>query len=59
MYYVPSPALAYDSVQFVMRSLPMGWMVRGLHVWGASFLVVATVGAHAARVPARRLQGAA
>ena len=21
----------------------MGWMVRGLHVWGASFLVVATV----------------
>ena len=42
MYYVPSPALAYDSVQYVMRSLPMGWMVRGLHVWGASFLVVAT-----------------
>ena len=43
MYYVPSPALAYDSVQFVMRGLPLGWMVRGLHVWGASFLVVATV----------------
>ena len=43
MYYVPSPALAYDSVQYVMRSLPMGWLVRGLHVWGASFLVVATV----------------
>jgi len=43
MYYVPSPALAYDSVQFLMRDLPMGWMVRGLHVWGASFLVVSTV----------------
>jgi ubiquinol-cytochrome c reductase cytochrome b subunit len=42
MYYVPSPALAYDSVQFLMRVLPMGWMVRGLHVWGASFLVVLT-----------------
>jgi ubiquinol-cytochrome c reductase cytochrome b subunit len=41
MYYVPSPALAYDSVQFVMRALPMGWIVRGLHVWGASFIVVA------------------
>ena len=41
MYYVPSPALAYDSVRFVMRDLPMGAMVRGLHVWGASFLVVA------------------
>ncbi len=42
MYYVPSPALAYDSVQFIMRGLPMGWMARGLHVWGASFLVVGT-----------------
>jgi ubiquinol-cytochrome c reductase cytochrome b subunit len=42
MYYVPSPALAYDSVRFLMRDLPMGWMVRGLHVWGASFLVVCT-----------------
>lgn len=40
MYYVPSPALAYESVRFIMRELPMGWMVRGLHVWGASFLVV-------------------
>ena len=49
MYYVPSPALAYDSVRFVMRELPMGWMVRGLHVWGASFLVIATV-AHMLRV---------
>jgi ubiquinol-cytochrome c reductase cytochrome b subunit len=34
--------MAYDSVQFIIRGLPMGWMVRGLHVWGASFLVVAT-----------------
>jgi ubiquinol-cytochrome c reductase cytochrome b subunit len=42
MYYVPSPALAYDSVQYMMHDLPMGWMVRGLHVWGASFIVVAT-----------------
>jgi ubiquinol-cytochrome c reductase cytochrome b subunit len=49
MYYVPSPLLAYDSVLFVMRELPMGWMARGLHVWGASFLVVATV-VHMVRV---------
>ncbi|MGE3884895.1 MAG: cytochrome b N-terminal domain-containing protein [Vicinamibacterales bacterium] len=43
MYYVPSPLLAYDSVRYVMRDLPMGYLVRGLHVWGASFLVVAAV----------------
>ncbi|MEW6322173.1 MAG: cytochrome b N-terminal domain-containing protein [Acidobacteriota bacterium] len=49
MYYVPSPALAYDSVRFVMDALPLGWLVRGLHVWGASFLVVAA-GIHLLRV---------
>lgn len=43
MYYVASPTLAYDSVRYIMRDLPLGWMVRGLHVWGASFMVVAAV----------------
>ena len=43
MYYVPAPSLAYDSVRFIMRDLPLGWMLRGLHYWGASFLVVAAV----------------
>ena len=43
MYYVPSPPLAYDSVRFIMSELPLGWLLRGLHYWGASFLVVASV----------------
>ncbi len=43
MYYVPAPSLAYDSVRFIMSELPLGWMLRGLHYWGASFLVVAAV----------------
>jgi ubiquinol-cytochrome c reductase cytochrome b subunit len=43
MYYVPSPKLAFDSVRFIMSGLPLGWMLRGLHVWGASFLVVAAI----------------
>lgn len=43
MYYVPAPSLAYDSVRFIMTGLPLGWMLRGLHFWGASFLVVAAV----------------
>jgi ubiquinol-cytochrome c reductase cytochrome b subunit len=41
MYYVPAPSLAYDSVRFIMHDLPYGALVRGLHFWGASFLVVA------------------
>jgi ubiquinol-cytochrome c reductase cytochrome b subunit len=43
MYYVPSPRLAFDSVRFIMSDLPFGWMLRGLHYWGASFLVVAAI----------------
>lgn len=43
MYYVPAPSLAYDSVRFIMQDLTMGWLLRGLHYWGASFLVVAAV----------------
>lgn len=43
MYYVPAPSLAYDSVRFIMSDLPLGWMLRGLHYWGSSFLVVAAV----------------
>ena len=43
MYYVPAPTLAYDSVRYIMNDLPLGWLLRGLHFWGASFLVVAAV----------------
>jgi ubiquinol-cytochrome c reductase cytochrome b subunit len=43
MYYVPSPEQAYDSVRFIADRLPLGWIVRGLHFFGASFIVVATV----------------
>jgi ubiquinol-cytochrome c reductase cytochrome b subunit len=49
MYYVPAPLLAHDSVRFIMTGVPLGWMMRGLHFWGASFLVVAAV-VHMARV---------
>jgi ubiquinol-cytochrome c reductase cytochrome b subunit len=43
MYYVPSPDYAYDSVRFVMDRLPLGRIVRGLHFFGASFIVIAAV----------------
>lgn len=49
MYYLPSPALAHDSVRFIMTAVPLGWLLRGLHFWGASFLVVAAI-AHMLRV---------
>lgn len=43
MYYVPSPSLAYDSLRYLMEEVPLGALMRGLHFWGASFIVVATV----------------
>lgn len=43
MYYVPSSESAYDSVRFIMTQLAFGRIVRGLHFFGASFIVVASV----------------
>jgi ubiquinol-cytochrome c reductase cytochrome b subunit len=43
MYYVPSPEHAYDSVRYITDVLPLGRIVRGLHFFGASFIVIAAV----------------
>ena len=43
IYYVPTPDHAYDSVQYITTQIPMGWLIRGLHHWGASAMVVLTV----------------
>jgi ubiquinol-cytochrome c reductase cytochrome b subunit len=48
LYYAPTPDHAYDSVRFIM-STTAGRLVRGLHHFGASFLVVA-VALHLLRV---------
>ncbi len=42
-YYVPTPDHAYDSVQFITTQLPLGWLIRGLHHWGASAMIVLVV----------------
>lgn len=39
-YYVPSPDHAYDSIQYIMNDVTFGWLVRGIHHWGASLMVV-------------------
>jgi quinol-cytochrome oxidoreductase complex cytochrome b subunit len=40
VYYVPTPDHAYDSVQYITSEVPAGWLIRGLHHWGASAMVV-------------------
>jgi ubiquinol-cytochrome c reductase cytochrome b subunit len=43
MYYVPTPASAYDSVRFISTQLTFGHVVRALHFFGASFIVIFAV----------------
>lgn len=41
MHYKPDAALAFASVEYIMRDVPWGWLVRYLHSTGASaFFVV-------------------
>jgi len=40
MYYSPSPDHAYDSINYIMNDVTLGWLIRGLHHWGASIMVI-------------------
>ena len=48
LYYVPAPDHAWDSVRFIVDRVTFGRVVRNLHFFGASFVVVAA-GAHLLR----------
>jgi quinol-cytochrome oxidoreductase complex cytochrome b subunit len=43
IYYVPSPDEAYASIQYITSQVPAGWLIRGLHHWGASAMILLTV----------------
>ena len=40
IYYVPSPDHAYDSIQYIMTGVSFGWLIRGIHHWGSSLMVL-------------------
>jgi ubiquinol-cytochrome c reductase cytochrome b subunit len=50
-FYSPSPDYAYDSVRFITERVTFGRVLRGLHYFGASFMVVAAI-VHMLRVVA-------
>jgi ubiquinol-cytochrome c reductase cytochrome b/c1 subunit len=39
--YTPHVTMAFDSVERIMRDVPQGWLVRYLHMNGASFFFIA------------------
>jgi len=48
-YYVPTTDHAYDSLNYLRTEVPFGWLIHGLHYWGANAFVV-IVGLHMLRV---------
>jgi ubiquinol-cytochrome c reductase cytochrome b subunit len=41
--YSPSVDYAYHSVYYIETVVPLGWVIRGLHHWAASFLVIGLI----------------
>ncbi len=40
MYYKPDPDAAYSSIVAITNDLTLGWLVRGMHRWGASVFII-------------------
>ena len=40
VYYRPTEATAFESVRFIMTKAYFGWLIRGLHGWGATLMVI-------------------
>jgi ubiquinol-cytochrome c reductase cytochrome b subunit len=41
--YAPTPGDAYDSVRYILTDVTAGRLMRGLHHWGASMIIVIVV----------------
>lgn len=40
LYYRPSAAEAYESVQFIVTKVQFGWLIRNVHSWSANLLIL-------------------
>lgn len=38
-FYVPKPESALESISYMSNSVPLGWLMRNMHRWGATLLV--------------------
>lgn len=39
LYYRPTPADAYESVEYVVTQVRFGWLIRSIHSWAANLMV--------------------
>ncbi len=42
-YYKPSPETAYESVRYITETASFGWLIRGVHKWGATLMIAAVI----------------
>src|SRR6266581_158651 len=40
MYYKPDPKSAHASIDHITHEVTLGWLVRGMHKWGASVFII-------------------
>src|SRR5664279_830862 len=40
MSYDPSPGGAYNSIRYITDEATLGWLIRGMHKWGSSVMVI-------------------
>ena len=39
-YYVPSVDHAYESLSYLRTQVPFGWLIHGIHYWGANIMAI-------------------
>jgi cytochrome b6 len=39
LYYRPSADEAFESVEFIMTTVPFGWLMRSIHAWAAHLMI--------------------
>jgi cytochrome b6 len=39
LYYRPSAGEAFESVEFIMTTVPFGWLIRSIHSWSANLMI--------------------
>ncbi len=42
IYYVPTTDQAYSSTQFIMKVVPLGWLLETVHLYGAYAMILLT-----------------
>lgn len=43
VYYQPSATAAYESVRYISEEASYGWLLRGIHKWGATLMIAAVI----------------